>query len=168
MLQRRGSKLLLRQTAAGDKILVPTLWETAGIVCILCGFFTRLHEDQFVFFSPYVNRLITNQLMGQWTFYPAIELTHGEPVSCGPRPMIVDGGLVDVRLIRGLGGERYPAASYALLTHLKTCLLFADIGEGSIIVCRPFLHINQTLFYQTPIPHPLHIIAGRVICVTLG
>ena len=44
--------------------------------------------------------------------------------------MNVDDGSEDIRWIRGLGGDRLPAVSYALLRNLKKGLLFA-IGEGS-------------------------------------
>ena len=36
--------------------------------------------------------------------------------------MNVDDGLEDIRWIRGLGGDRLPAASYALLPNLKKAL----------------------------------------------
>ena len=41
----------------------------------------------------------------------------------------VGDGLEDIRWIRGLGGEKLPAAPYALLQHLKKGLFFA-IGEA--------------------------------------
>ena len=44
--------------------------------------------------------------------------------------MNVDDGLEDIRWIGGLGGEKLPAASNALLSNLKKGLFFA-IGEGS-------------------------------------
>ena len=44
--------------------------------------------------------------------------------------MVVDDGLEDIRWIRGLGGEKLPAASYALLANPKKGIFFA-IGEGS-------------------------------------
>ena len=44
-----------------------------------------------------------------------IELTHGQSGSCRARPWNVDDGLEDIRRIRGLGGEKLPAASNALL-----------------------------------------------------
>ena len=42
----------------------------------------------------------------------------------------VDDGLEDIRRIRGLGGEKLPAASNALFSNLEKGLFFA-IGEGS-------------------------------------
>ena len=45
-------------------------------------------------------------------------------------PVNADDGLEDIRWIRALGGEKLPAASYALLPNLKKGLFFA-IGEGS-------------------------------------
>ena len=64
--------------------------------------------------------------------------------------MNVDGSLEDVRWIRGLGGERLPAASYGLLPNLKKMSIFA-IREGLrfFVVC--FLHTSDQMFlYQTP------------------
>ena len=65
--------------------------------------------------------------------------------------MNVDDGLEDIRWIRGLGGEKLPAASYALLPNLKKCLSFA-IGEGSTFFVACFLvHSSaQMCLYQTP------------------
>ena len=45
--------------------------------------------------------------------------------------MNVDDGLEDIRWIRGRGGEKLPAASYALLPNLRKGLFFVAIGEGS-------------------------------------
>ena len=68
-----------------------------------------------------------------------MESTHGQPASCRARPMTVDDGLEDIRWIRGLGGEKLPAASYALLPNLKKGLFFA-IREGSRNFVAYFLH----------------------------
>ena len=66
------------------------------------------------------------------------------------RPVNVDGGLEDIRWIRGLGGEKLPAASNALLPNLKKGLYFA-IREGSRIFVACFLHSSaQMCLYQTP------------------
>ena len=43
------------------------------------------------------------------------------------------------QVVRGLGGEKLPAASYALLPSLKKGLFFA-IGDGSRILVACFLH----------------------------
>ena len=51
--------------------------------------------------------------------------------------MHVDDGFEYIRWIRGLGGERLPAAFYALLPNLKKSLVFA-IEEGSSYFCRLF------------------------------
>ena len=45
----------------------------------------------------------------------------------GKAKMDVDDGLEDIRWIRGLAGERLPAASYALLPNLKKGILFASL-----------------------------------------
>ena len=64
--------------------------------------------------------------------------------------MNVDDGLEDIRWIRGLGGEKLPAASNALLSNLKKGLFFA-IGEGSRFFVACFLHSSaQTCLYQKP------------------
>ena len=64
-----------------------------------------------------------------------IESTHGQPALCRARPVNVDDELEEIRWIRGLRGERLPAASYALLPNLKKGLFFA-IGEGFEISSR--------------------------------
>ena len=72
------------------------------------------------------------QLTRRLAFNLDIEATHRQPASCRARPVNVDDGLEDIRWIRGLGGEKLPAASNALLSNLKKRLFFA-IGEGSRI-----------------------------------
>ena len=75
--------------------------------------------------------------------------------------MNVDGDLEDIRWILGLGRQRLPAASYALLPNLKKGLFFA-IGERLrfFVVC--FLHTREQIFsYQTPGRHPPRT-TGRV------
>ena len=47
--------------------------------------------------------------------------------------MNVDDGLEDIRWILGLGGEKLPAASNALLPNLKKGLFFA--GRCSVTIC---------------------------------
>ena len=75
--------------------------------------------------------------------------------------MNVDDGLGDIRWIRGLGGEKLPATSYALLLNLKKGLCFA-IGEGLRIFAVCFLQTRQQIFsYQTPGRRPPRIV-GRV------
>ena len=68
------------------------------------------------------------QLKRRLAFDLDIGETHRKPASCRARPVNVDDGLEVIRRIRGLGGEKLPAASYALLPNLKKGL-FA-IGEG--------------------------------------
>ena len=60
------------------------------------------------------------------TFDLDTEWTHGQSASCRARPMNVDSGLEDIRWIRGLGGKRLPAASYALLPNLIKRSTFAN------------------------------------------
>ena len=79
--------------------------------------------------------------------------------------MNVDDGLEDIRWIRGLGGEKLPAASYALLPSLKKGLCFA-IGEGSIIFVACFLHSSAQMCLPGRRPPP---ITGRFVnTVTRG
>ena len=58
------------------------------------------------------------------TFDLDIKSTHDQPASCRARPVKVDGGLEDIRRIRSPGGERLPAASYALFPNLEKSLVF--------------------------------------------
>ena len=97
-----------------------------------------------------------------------IEATHSQPGSCRARPVNVDDGLEDIRWIRGLGGEKLPAASNALLPNLKKCLYFA-IGEGSRIFVACFLQSSaQMCLYQTPGRRPPPITGRFVNTVTRG
>ena len=82
--------------------------------------------------------------------------------------MNVDDGLEDIRWIRGLGGEKLPAASYALLPNLKKGLFFA-IGEGSRIFVACFLHSSaQMCLYQTSGRRPPPITGRFVNTVNRG
>ena len=91
-----------------------------------------------------VNTLIKNSSRAD------IESTRGQAGSCRARPVNVDDDLEDIRWIRELGGEKLPAASYALLPNLKKGLFFA-IGEESRIFGACFLHSSaQMCLYLTP------------------
>ena len=79
------------------------------------------------------------QLTRRWAFDLDIEATHGQPSSCRATSVNADDGLEDIRWIRGLGGEKLPAAFYALLPNLKKGLFFA-IGAGSRFLVACFLH----------------------------
>ena len=82
--------------------------------------------------------------------------------------MNVDDGLEDIRWIRGVGGEKLPVASYALLPNLKKGLLLA-IGEISRIFVACFLHSSaQMSLYQTPGRRPPPITGRFVNSVTRG
>ena len=97
-----------------------------------------------------------------------MEATHGQPGSCRARPVNVDDGLEDIRWISGLGGEKLPAASYAVLPNLKEGLFFA-IGEGSRFFVACFLHSSaQMCLYQTPGGRPPRITGRFVNAVTRG
>ena len=62
------------------------------------------------------------QLTRRYAFDLDIESTHGQPGSCRTTPVNIDDGLEDIRWIRGLGGEKLPAASYAFLPNLENGL----------------------------------------------
>ena len=75
----------------------------------------------------------------------------------------------DIRWIRGLGGDKLPAASNALLSNLKKKGLFFAIGEGSRIFGACFLHGSaQKCLYQTPGRRPPPITGRFVNTVTRG
>ena len=80
--------------------------------------------------------------------------------------MNVDDGLEDIRWIRGLGGEKLPAASNTLLPNLQKGLFFA-IGEGSVVFVAFILHRSaQLCLYQTPGRRPPPITGRFVNTVT--
>ena len=82
--------------------------------------------------------------------------------------MNVDDALEDIRWIRGRGGEKLPAASYALLPNMKKGLFFA-IEEGSRTFVACFLHCSaQMCLYQTPGRRPPPITDRFVNTVTGG
>ena len=72
--------------------------------------------------------------------------------------MNVDDDLEDIRWIRGVGGEKLPAASYAFLPNLKKRYIFCH-RRGSSNFVAYFLHSSaQLCLYQTPGRHPPRII----------
>ena len=82
--------------------------------------------------------------------------------------MIVDGGPEDIRWIRGLEGEKLPAASYAIFPNLKKGLFF-PIGEGSRFFVACSLHSSaQMCLCQTPGRRPPPITSRFVNTVTRG
>ena len=82
--------------------------------------------------------------------------------------MNVDDALEDIWLIRGLGGEKLPAASNALPPNLKKGQ-FSAIGEGSTIFVACFLHSSaQMCLYQTSCRHPPPITGRFVNTVARG
>ena len=81
--------------------------------------------------------------------------------------MNVDDGLEDIRWIRGLRGEKSPAASNALLPNLKKGLLFT-IGEGSrTFVVFFLLNSGRKFLYQSCILYTSHA-ADDALRVDLG
>ena len=111
-----------------------------------------------------------HQLTRRYAFDFDIESTHGQPCSCRARPVNVDDGLEDIRWICGLGGEKLPAASYALLQNLKKRLTFCHrrgIEKFGFVAC--FLRSSaQKCFYQTPGRRPPRITGRFVNTVTRG
>ena len=67
-----------------------------------------------------------------------IESTLGQPAWCRARPMNEDDGIKHIRWIRGIGGERLPAASYAFLPNLKGLPGIFWHRRGIEIFCRLF------------------------------
>ena len=130
--------------------------------------FTLLYAKNLRFHVGNCKHADQKQLTRRWAFDLDIESTHGQPASCRARLVNVDDGLEDIMWTRGLGGEKLPAASYALLPNLKKGLFFA-IGEGSRNFASCFLHSSaQMCLYQTPGRRPT-IITGRFVnTVTRG
>ena len=67
--------------------------------------------------------------------------------------MNVDDGLEDIRWIRGLGGEKLPAASDALFPNIKKSVFFA-IGEGREISSPVFYAAAAKVFVSDAWPAP--------------
>ena len=107
------------------------IWEY-GHFCYyyLFYFFAQLHSAELVLSPWKLSTRWSKQLTPRKTFDLDIKSTHGQPASCRARSMNVNDGREDIRWIRGLGGERLPAASYTFLPNLEKCLFFA-IGEES-------------------------------------
>ena len=117
-----------------EDTLVPPLWGTRGknvrfsrIICSRCC--TRRNLRFHVENCQHADQ---KQLTRRQTFELDTQATHGQPGSCRARPVNVDDGLEDIRWYRGLGSEKLPAASDALLPSLKKRRFFA-IGESSRI-----------------------------------
>ena len=79
--------------------------------------------------------------------------------------MNVDDSLEDIRWIRGLGGEKLPAASYALLPNLKKRSIFCH-RRGIETFCGLFS--TQQRLCQTPGRRPPRITGRFVTTVTRG
>ena len=98
--------------------------------------FTRLHAAHLVLSRWKMSTPDKKQLTRRLTFDLDIESTYRQPDSYKARPMDVDDGLEDIRWIRGLGSERVPAASYALLPNLKK--VYFCHRRGLEMICRLF------------------------------
>ena len=139
------------------------IWEY-GHFCYyyLFYFFAQLHSAELVLSPWKLSTRWSKQLTPRKTFDLDIKSTHGQPASCRARSMNVNDGREDIRWIRGLGGERLPAASYALLLNLKNCLFLPSERDREFL--SVFLHtIGRMFLYQTPGRRPPRI-TGRVFC----
>ena len=105
--------------------------ETSVLYFVL---FTRLHAAQFVFSCWKLSTRWSETISRDDR--PSIS-THGQPASCRARPRNVDEGLEDIRWIRGLEGERLPAASYALFQYLKKGDLLSSVQNVFVSVVWP-------------------------------
>ena len=140
-METRCSKVIFpnySKKKPAEDTLVPPLWGTREenvcfprIICSRCC--TRRNLRFHVENSQHADQ---KQLTRRQAFDLDIGATHGQPGSCRARPVNVD-GLEDIRWIRGLGGEKLPAASNAPLSNLEKGLFFA-IGEGSRFFCHLF------------------------------
>ena len=133
MFQGYLSKIFKKKKPAEDT-LVPPLRETQGKYVRFSRFICsrRCTRRNLRFHVENRQHADQKQLTRRLAFDLDIEATHRQPASCRARPVNVDDGLEDIRWIRGLGGEKLPAASNAFLSNLKKRLFFA-IGEGSRI-----------------------------------
>ena len=92
----------------------------------------------------------------RYTFDIDVESTHGQPASCRARPVNIDDDLQNSMWIRGLGGERLPAMSYALCPNLKKCQIFAiGAGSRSSVVC--FLYTRGQMYFLRRLAGARHI-----------
>ena len=116
-----------------------------------------------------LSRRKCQQLTQRLAFDLDIEATHGQPGSCRARPVKVEDGPEDIRWIRGVGGEKLPAASYALLPNLKRRTWNFLPSEGSRIFVACFLYSSAHMrLYQTPGRRPQPITCRFVNSVTRG
>ena len=82
--------------------------------------------------------------------------------------MKVEDGLEEIRWIRGPGGEKLPAASYALLPKPEKRPVFCH-RRGIEIFVASFLHSSaRKCLYQTPGRRPPHMTDRVVNTVTRG
>ena len=144
-METRCSKIILpnySKKKPAEDTLVPPLWGTREKTCtwyVFLGVFVHaaVRRRNLRFHVENCQHADQKQLTRRQAFDLDIEATHGQRGSCRARPVNVDDGLEDIRWIRGLGGEKLPAASYALLPNLNKGLFFA-IGEGSSFLSPVF------------------------------
>ena len=100
-----------------EDTLVPPLWGAreknvcfSRIICSRC--YTRRNLRFDVENCQHAGQ---KQLTRRQAFDLDIETTHGQPGRCWARPVNIEDGLEYISWIRGLGGEKLPAASYFFL-----------------------------------------------------
>ena len=124
------------------KILSKAAMGKTGKKCLFFNYLsTLLHAASLVFsLWKWSTIKITHTLIGLWS-RPRINPPPTHLVS-GRATVNVDGGVEDITWIRGLGGEKSPAASYALLLNLlKKVLLLPSENDR---VLSPVFHSAAT------------------------
>ena len=107
-----------------ETFLVPPLWERREKTIV---FFppNDCRRRNLFFLLANCQHAARNQLVRRSTLDLNIDAAHGQPARCPARPTNTDDGLEDIGWVHGLGGERFPAASYGILPYLKKRLFFA-------------------------------------------
>ena len=169
MFQSYLSKLFKKKPA--EDTLVPPLWgkrEKKNVCCsrIICS--RCCTRRNLRFHVENCQHADQKQLTRREAFDLDTEINHGQPGSCRANSVNIDDGLEDIRWIRALGGEKLPAASYALLPNLKKGLFFCHRrGIENVVAC--FLHNSaQMCLYRTPGGRPPPITGRFVNTVTRG
>ena len=143
-METRCSKVIFPNYAKrkpAQDTLVPPLWGTRAknvrfsrIICSRCCTSTRRNLRFHVENCQHADQ---KQPTRRYAFDLDIGAPRGQPASCRARPVNVDDGLEDIRWIRGLGGEKLPAASCALLQNLEKGSIFCH-RRGIENFCRLF------------------------------
>ena len=158
MLQSFVSRLFKEKSA--EDTLVPPLWEKRNkksVFIFICSL--GCTRRNLCFHVENCQHPDQKQLTRRYTF--DIESTQSQSASCRARPKNIDDGLEGITWIRGLGGEKLCAASYALLPNLKKGLFFV-VGGGSRIFVVCFLHTSGQMYCIRRLAGARHI-TGRVV-----